>query len=431
MTINCVPYVPGCAKGKLLQNWRSAHSLMGQIIVIQRYSLGDILSLSSSKPEGIIVVGNERFSHLLIYLFSLTIPTVLIDYEPEILESSFILIDGTQGQIEICENNEPPKEWDIRCQRIQKASEVGEYALPQALTTIDGITINLGASVSSVEGVVLARNNKAIEISLVRSEFLWTGTGIPRRKYLFKEIEKICQAAFPLNVTIRLFDVGGDKAFDWVEGNADIMASLGLRGCRSYQDPVIYKVIKEEVEAVAELASRYNLGLLIPYVTTINEFKLLQNKIQTISENPLSIGAVLETPAACMDIDSFLNLTENVYLGTNDILECFFGANRTLKSVAQYLNPYSPDLFRFLSYTAALAAKRLDRVGICGQLPLFPHVIKILIGLGYRRFSVEPSMIPFLEATIAKQSFQDLQDRARKAITCSDAEELFNFYQMV
>lgn len=423
-----IPYVPGCVFGKLIFNWRSEASLRGKVIVIQNYNLADIMSLSSSKPEGVIVVGTERFSHLLIYLFSLGIPTVLIENSPEAIEDELILIDGTNGYIEISDSELPPSDWLTNCQKLQQSKKFFYKRQNEFLTTSDGVKICLGASISNIEGAVLAKENSSLEISLVRSEFLWTGTGVPKKEHLLKQLQKICQAASPLNVTIRLFDVGGDKAFDWIQSNSDIKASLGLRGCRSYQHPLVAQVITEELQAIAELSKYFKLGILVPYVTNINEFKSIKHHIESIVGETTSIGAVLETPAACMSINGFLDMTDNVFLGTNDILECFYGSNRTLKSVAHYLNPYSPELLRFLSHTAEIAGSKIDKVGICGQLPLFPHVIKILIGLGYRRFSIEPMMMPVLEEIVSQQSFQEMQKQAKNALSCIHSEEIFSLY---
>jgi len=397
------------------------------VIVLHRCRLSDVLSLARSKPEGIIVVGTERLSHLLIYLYSLTMPAVLVDKDPKLREGSLVFVDGTNGKVDAVDGDAVPSEWlSLKAGLIEQDIAM-KSSLSSTAHTTDGVDITLSASVTNVEGALMAKENNAAEIGLVRSEFLWTGDEPPNKALFDSAILRICEAARPLRVNVRLPDIGGEKVFNWAQGGADMREPLGLRGSRSYREPIVAEVIRSEILAIAQLSRKFQLGILLPYITNVEEFIELRSDVaKTAGHDQIDVGAVLETPAACMVIDAFLDLECDLYLGTSDIMQCFFGASRTLESVARYLDPYAPGLFRFLYQVANTAGSRVDRVVVCGQLPLFPYVIKLLVGLGFRKYSVEPVMIPHLSSVILKHSLHTLRDLAERAVSCSSAEEVFS-----
>jgi phosphoenolpyruvate-protein kinase (PTS system EI component) len=105
---------------------------------------------------------------------------------------------------------------------------------------------------------------------------------------------------------------------------------------------------------------------------------------------------MVETPAAALDIAQFCEAADFVALGTNDLMQCLFAADRDLPELRDYLDPYAPVLYRFLRQVAELAGPHLHRVQVCGALSQLRGVLPLLLGLGYRVFSVDPVFIPYL-----------------------------------
>ena len=128
---------------------------------------------------------------------------------------------------------------------------------------------------------------------------------------------------------------------------------------------------------------------------------------------------MLETAGAALAVDGFLATADLVGFGLNDLMQSLFGADRDLPALRAHLDPYAPALYRFLRLTAELAGPGVNRVQLCGILPQLPGVLPVLLGLGYRTFSVDVAHAPYLARTVATRSAA--QDRGLAEAVCAAA----------
>jgi phosphoenolpyruvate-protein kinase (PTS system EI component) len=125
---------------------------------------------------------------------------------------------------------------------------------------------------------------------------------------------------------------------------------------------------------------------------------------------------MLETAGAALAVEGFLAKTDLVGIGLNDLMQSLFGADRDLPAVRDNLDPYAPALYRLLRLTAELAGPEVNRVQLCGILPQLPGVLPVLLGLGYRTFSVDVAHAPYLAGTVATRS--SVEDRGLAEAVC-------------
>jgi phosphoenolpyruvate-protein kinase (PTS system EI component) len=105
-------------------------------------------------------------------------------------------------------------------------------------------------------------------------------------------------------------------------------------------------------------------------------------------------------------------------------MQCLFAADRDIAELRHYLDPYSPELYRFLQQAAESAAGNIDRVQVCGLLSQFPGVLPVLTGLGFRNFSVAPAVIPHLAATIRQFDPEQANRLARQICAARDSQQV-------
>jgi len=113
-----------------------------------------------------------------------------------------------------------------------------------------------------------------------------------------------------------------------------------------------------------------------------------------------------------------------VALGCNDLMQTLFAADWDQPRLRRYLDPYAPVLYRFLGQVAASAEGRLDRVQVCGLLPQIRGVLPLLLGLGYRAFSVDTVMIPWLARVVRTTRLSDARALVERACLSRNAREL-------
>ena len=122
-----------------------------------------------------------------------------------------------------------------------------------------------------------------------------------------------------------------------------------------------------------------------------------------------------------LDIGNWGDLVDFFAVGTNDLMQCVFGADRDEPVLRRVLDPYAPVLYRLLDQVAQSAGEYQHRVRICGVLPRLSGILPILVGLGFRRFSVDPIWIPYLAQGLRGLKVADAEDLARRVCACRDS----------
>ena len=385
-SLHAMPFVPGRVQGTLRRGAETASQ--GDILQLRQ---GEIAHLSG-QPAGIIVVDGAPFSHPTLRLLGRGIPTVLAEAQQleGLHEGMELFLDGRTG---LLASPVPP---DI--------GNVAEPPIPQSgqpIPTADGVPIELRASIGSAAGAATALTRGATAIGLVRSEYLFPEDGRrPDAAFLTAAFAQLCEAARPLRVTFRLLDIAGDKRPPWLGELPELAGVLGLQGARLFDIEPVRGVFLDELKALREVAGHHALSVLLPYVVSLTELEALHAELRQHLPATVPIGTMLETPAAALAVREFLDVADFAALGCNDLMQCLFAADRDLPELRVYLEPYAPVIYRFLDGVARSAGPAASKIQVCGLLSQLPGVLPALIGLGYRAFSVDPVMIPWLAETV-------------------------------
>jgi phosphoenolpyruvate-protein kinase (PTS system EI component) len=288
--------------------------------------------------------------------------------------------------------------------------------------------VYLRASVRSVAAAHRARAAGAASIGLVRSEFLLPeADALPDTAFYRAVFGQLCAAAAPLTVTVRLLDVAADKMPAWLRSIPGAGGVLGLQGVRLFGREPVRSVLHAQLAALDSLDPSCDIRLLIPYLVRLEELQYWSGYLRRRLSRPLSLGAMVETPAGALDMVNWFDSADFVALGCNDLMQCLFAADRDRAELRHYLDPYAPLLFRFFRQVAKAAASRLERVQLCGLLSQLPGVLPVLLGLGYRVFSVDASLIPYLARSVETTSIEAARVLAQQvcaARTSSEVAEL-------
>jgi phosphoenolpyruvate-protein kinase (PTS system EI component) len=382
--LQATPFVPGRAKG-ILQRGTTASGPAVILVVTQQD-----LKPMASRPAGLIVLDGAPLSHPMIRLMGLGVPTVIIPSSEAtaLAEGTEVILDGRSGLITAAGRDKP---W--------RPPGPPPYGVP--VTSINGVTVELRASVADAQHTSMARAFGATAIGLVRSEYLIPPAGrVPDAGFFEGILSELFEAAAPLNVNVRLVDVATDKKPPWLGSLAAMCTPLGLQGPRLYGMEPMRSAVAAQIEALGRLQERFPVRVLLPYTTSLEEFEYWKTEIHRIAGLSIPVGVMAETPAGALLVAEWFQVAEIVGIGCNDLMQCLFGADRDLPELRRILDPYSPLVFRFLREIAHAAGERAGEIQLCGILSQVPHVLPILLGLGYRVFSVEPASIPFLAQEI-------------------------------
>ncbi|MEJ2309331.1 MAG: phosphoenolpyruvate-protein phosphotransferase [Gammaproteobacteria bacterium] len=377
------PYVPGVAQGTISRDPDEA----GSILVVSGAALPPEI-----RSAGVIVIEGAMFSHPMLGLLAQGIPSVIVTagQAAALQDGELVRLDGHAGTVTSVSTQQVP---------IAQPPAVPEPGAP--VMSADGVAVALRASVRSAHGAARARKLGAQAIGLVRSEFLEPlSGGAPDRAFYRQAFEELLMAADPLSVTLRLIDIAADKLPAWMSASGHRVSSLGRQGVRLYGDEPLRSVMSAQLDALADTGAMERVKLLVPYITTLAEMRQSREAIRERIELP--VGAMIETPAAAMEIAGQLEIADFVALGTNDLMQSLFAADRDDPGLQHYLDPYAPVLYRFLAQVAKAAGGQLQQVQVCGLLSQLPGVMPVMLGLGFRAFSVDAAYIPYLASTVSE-----------------------------
>lgn len=403
--ILATPYVPGLAQGIISHN--PEHD--GTILVAP----GPVLP-AGSRPAGLVVVEGAMFSHPMLGWLAKGVPTVIVTAEQAagLLDGQEVRLDGYTGSLRSLSAEMPA------APQPPVATEPGQPVMSE-----DGVAVALRASVRDAVGARRAKERGAESIGLVRSEFLAPAAGqIPDSAFYRQAFGELLVAADPLDVTLRLIDIAADKLPAWMAGAGHSVGPLGRQGVRLFEAEPLHGVVSAQLDALVRLDVAGRLKLLVPYISTLEEMQRARDWMRSRIEVP--VGAMLETPAAALDIAAHLEIADFAALGTNDLMQCLFGADRDDPAVAHYLDPYSPPLYRFLAQVARGAGDKLPLVQVCGLLSQLPGVLPAMLGMGFRAFSVDAAYIPYLAATVRETDIGEAGALAEEVCRAKTGAEL-------
>ena len=340
-----------------------------------------------------------------------------------------IALDGTTGEVVVDPEDAALEGWRQRSVAAVTAAQQGlEEMRTQPAQTSDGVRIRLEANLEIADEVGRVRDAGAEGIGLYRSEFL-LDAGHPdaaSEDAQYETYRALLEAMRPLPVTIRTFDAGEDR---WATqpGSAGHRERFGLRGIRSRlnQD----ERFRTQMRALLRASAAGQLRILLPFVTSPGEVRqaralMAEEARQVGGSAAIPLGAMIEVPAAALTVDHLASEADFLSVGTNDLIQYTLAVDRTDERLAGEYEPCAPAVLRLL-HVVALAARRLGcDVSVCGEMAADPLLVALLVGLGFRAFSVSPGAIPVVKRALAALDSRTAATLARQARRAGSVEEV-------
>jgi len=428
--------------GRLRMNLREEtgglHTLLSQttgpvVLVADDPPPSVTAQLDWSQVVGLAIDAGSRTSHTAILARSLGIPTVVgLGVGTKVVEpGAIVALDGTGGTLVVDPTDEAVAE--LRAGEARRPlSEDAASATGQAVTR-DGVVIRLEANLDRYDDAPAARRAGARSVGLYRSEFLLLGGALPSLTGLESEhlqaeaYEKLIAAFAPGAVTIRTFDLDeaqADALDPFTQSMPDVERHrpLGVRGIRlGLLRPAM---LETQFRAILRAASAGNVRILLPFVTTAAELDAARTILESardalaregVAAPRVSLGAMIEVPAAALTADILAGHADFLALGTNDLAQYLLAADRTDARVTGLGQPLHPALLRMLKMLPRLAARHGLPLSVCGEVASDPVLLALLVGFGVRDFSMTPAALPAAARIVEHASRAELVIAARRA----------------
>src|SRR4029077_7201187 len=234
-----------------------------------------------------------------------------------------LLVDGFRGRLVIAPESEARAEFCGRLEKEQATLVRCTGACKEPSRSLDGHLIRVEANIGIQDDVELALDNGADGVGLLRIEQLYFSRNTPQREAeLFKELKQLVTPLRDRPVTIRLLDIGGDKPLPYLRLPPTSNPVLGRRGVRVLLE--YSQLVRTQLGAILRLAQEHPVRVLIPMVTLEDDIKKMREAFDSMSierkiARPPEFGAMVETPAAALEVPALLNHVDFLCVGTNDL----------------------------------------------------------------------------------------------------------------
>ncbi|MBC7897022.1 MAG: phosphoenolpyruvate--protein phosphotransferase [Cytophagaceae bacterium] len=382
---------------------------------------------------GIATDSGTRTSHVAILARSLGIPAVvgLRDATSRLRGDEVLVLDGSSGMLIVNPSDAEIATFRRRAlMEAQDEAELQKLAGVEAVTT-DGVHIVVRANVDLPDEAEAAARSGAEGVGLMRTEFLVLGrAAMPDEEEQYDEYVKVLKPFDGHPVVIRTFDIGGDKL---PVGGFPHEANpfLGWRAIRMCLDEA--DMFKVQLRALLRAAVHGDVRILLPLVVTLDEVRqtrqLLRECMQELEargvtfKRDVPLGVMIETPAAAVAVDSFLEEAEFFSIGTNDLVQYTLAVDRGNANLASRYTPLHPAVLRLIQRTAEVSQAHGLEVCVCGEMASEPLMAFALMGLGIRQLSVNPRSVPFVKRIIRGVSASFAREAAEAAVNSRTANE--------
>lgn len=374
--------------------------------------------LDPKLARGLVIGAGSRAAHSAVLARSMGIPAVVgVGRElARLEEGALALIDGGSGKVIL---RPTAREIEAHTQIERRLSQVRDQLSDQdagPILTSDGVRIALRANLDQPHDVAAARRVAAEGVGLFRSEFLVIGQRvIPSEKEQFEAYRTVVEG-FPHHpVSLRTFDIGGDKFPLFLDMPPEENPYLGWRAIRVCLD--LPDLFRNQIRAAVRASGdEGRLRILIPFVTTVDEVlqtrEILEDVATGVGVDPRSVplGIMIETPAAVETLDLLAEHIDFVSLGTNDLSQYALAVDRGNARLAHLSDPLHPAMLRMYATVHRKATAAGLDISVCGDLASDSLGLAILVGLGYRDFSVAPVVIPENRELLGTLSAGELTD---------------------
>jgi phosphotransferase system enzyme I (PtsP) len=407
------------------------------VLVARNLGPAELLEYDRRRLKAVLLEEGSLTSHMTIVARAIGVPVIgrLHDIRHSLEEGEQVLVDGDNGSIIIRPNKPLLTGFEHRMAMSQKRR--AEFAAIRTLPakTRDGVHVSVMVNAGLAEDAAALGMSGADGIGLFRTEFQFlVSATLPGRDRQQRLYTKVLEAAGDRPVVFRTVDIGGDKALPYLADEAEEQAenpAMGWRALRLSLDRST--LMKAQARALIDASAGKVLRVMFPMVSEpweydearalVEEQVAWARKAKRAVPKSIEFGAMLEVPSLAEMLDQLLPRVDFISIGTNDLTQFLFAADRSDPRLAQRYDWLSPAILRFLKRVLDAAHAAGVPARICGEMAGRPLEAMALIGIGAENFSITPAgvgpvkaMVRSLDASAARARLEQLLPRPPKAM---------------
>ena len=411
------------------------------IVVVQELLPSMLLSADLSKVEGLLIGNGTKTSHVSILASGLQIPTIVGCGDlSAIADGETIFMDAEKGIIRCSMDEAQQAESREKIAAFRKNQEMLRTFGDKPFCSKDGVESKLMVNVTEPLELEHMGGCRISGVGLFRSEFLFLDRAtLPTEEEQYQAYRKAAEALQGGELTIRTLDIGGDKEAKCLHLEKEDNPFLGYRAVRICLDQP--ELILTQLRAILRAACHGKVKIMFPMIALPEELRQMREMVtraaQSLQEegiphrSDVQIGIMVEIPSAVVLLDQLLPMADFVSIGSNDLVQYTFAADR-LNTKISYLNNFMhPAALRLIKHTITLAGQYGKECSLCGEMAGDPMGMAVLAILGLRKFSVSPSKLLRCKWNMSLLALDSLQQHGEALLALETAQQTKAYLQSI
>jgi len=404
------------------------------IIVAHDLAPSDTAGLDLEYVKGFITEVGGQTSHTAIMARALSLPAMVgvKDALKDLEDGSTVYLNATDGDIVINPDQKTLNKAKKRVEEQEKTLNRLKAYKDKETKTKDGFSLPLFANVGSDKDIPFAKEGGAEGVGLYRTEFLFMNSDtMPNEDDQIKAYEAVFKAFTP--VIVRTLDIGGDKSLPYLKQDKELNPFLGKRAIRLTLDEI--ELFKTQLRALLIAAKdQKEVRIMFPMIARKDELMKAKNVLAEVKadlknegkayQSNVLVGIMIEIPAAALNARSLAKEVDFFSIGTNDLIQYTYAADRMNEAVSYLYEPFDPTLLRLMKHTLDEAHKEATEIGVCGEMAGNLDAALILAGMGMDELSMSPGSILPLREALSLVDKNDLKDLTETVLTLDEAEQV-------
>lgn len=397
------------------------------VVVAHDLTPSDTAQLNKDYVKGFVTDIGGRTAHSAIMARSLELPAVVgtDSITSDIKDGQLLVVDGLDGLAVIEPSDEEVADYKKKGEAFLKQKAEWKKLKDAPSVTKDGKHFTIAANIGTPDDMAGVLENGAEAVGLYRTEFLYMNSSeLPSEDDQFEAYKKVIEGMNGKQVVIRTMDIGGDKHLPYLPLPEEMNPFLGYRAIRiSLKEDQIFRT---QLRALLRASAYGRLGIMFPMIGTLAELhkakaifneekeKLVKDGVKIGDD--IQVGMMIEVPAAAVLADQFAKEVDFFSIGTNDLIQYTFAADRGNEHVSYLYQPYTPSLLRLIKHTIDAAHDNGIWCGMCGEAAGDSVMFPLLLAMGLDEYSMSATSILRIRSQMKKLDTKDLEGLVDKAI---------------
>lgn len=423
--------------GKQLLNIAGINSPV--VIVAHEITPSDTSQMDAKFVKGIVTDLGGRTSHAAIMSRTLRIPAIVGSNEitTSVEHGQMMIVDGLNGDAIIDPSDDQVKEYEAKAEAFE--AERAEWAklVDAPSVSKDGKGFEIAANIGTPDDTEDAVKQGADGVGLFRSEFLYMGNDhMPSEDEQFEAYKKAVVGMNGKPVVVRTMDIGGDKPLDYMPLPKEENPFLGYRAIRICLDrPELFKT---QLRALVSASEFGPVSIMFPMIATVAELRQAkaifeEAKAEVQKDHPglgddVKIGMMIEIPLAALNAAQLAKEVDFFSIGTNDLIQYSFAADRGNEAVSYLYQPLNPAFLSLVKHVITSAHENGAKAAMCGEMAGDEMALPLLMGMGLDEYSMSATSILRTRSMMKKLDTKEWAGYVDEIIAnCATVEEVQDF----